>query len=376
MTTVLQRPERAAVQAKPPRRRTPVSTPRPGGIAVVLGGRAEVFRLAPVLAGLGDAARVVRADRRLPSVPRDRSCSIAATMERLGRTFAADRPEAVVVHGASDIALAGALAADANDIPLVRVGAGLRSHDLDSTEEQNRVLIDRAARVLCAPTQASVANLRAEGLESRDVRLTGSTAVEAARHRLMAEVHRLAVVRRWGLEPDRYALATIDHPDNVDDEEALFGIMNQLAGLVDAGHPVVVPAHPRTRAAIERSGVLSCGMRVRVVDRLWHSEFLALAAHAGLLVTDSGAVQKEATVLKRPLLVARRSTECPEVLEDFGRAVGRHDDLTALALDWLADDGRRARLAELPSPFGDGEAGARIADAARAVTRPVVRVVG
>ncbi|WP_434445315.1 UDP-N-acetylglucosamine 2-epimerase [Lentzea sp. E54] len=350
--------------------------PRPGGIAVVMGDRAEIFQLAPVLAELGEAAWVVRADRRPSSAPHGRSCSIATTMERLDRTFAADRPEAVIVHGASDAALAGALAADANGIPLVRMGAGMRSYEFDSIEEQNRLLLDRSAQVLCAPTAANVVNLGAEGLGSRDVRLTGSTAVEAVRHRLMAEANRLAVVRRWGLEADRYVLVTIGHPEIVDDEEALSGIMSQLAGLVDAGHPVVLPAHPRTRAAIERSGSLSCGTGVRVVDRLWHSEFLALAAHAGVLVTDSGAVQEEATVLKRPVLVVRRSTERPELLEGFGRVAGRRDAITAIALDELADDGRRARLADLPSPFGDGRAGARIADAARALIRPAVRLVG
>ncbi|MFD7660940.1 UDP-N-acetylglucosamine 2-epimerase, partial [Actinosynnema sp. NPDC059797] len=179
-----------------------------------------------------------------------------------------------------------------------------------------------------------------------------------------------------GLEPDRYALATIGHPENLDDEEALFGIVNQLAGLVDAGHPVVLPVDPWTRAAMERAGVPSSGMGLRVVDRLWHSEFLALAAHAGLLVTDSGSVQEEATVLKRPVLVVRRSTERPEVLEDFGRAVGPHDEIAEIALDLLADDDHRARLADLPSPFGDGGAGARVAAAVRALVRPAVRLVG
>lgn len=376
MTTVLQHTERPTARTAPPRRPVPIPAPRPGGVAVVLGDRAEVFALAPVLAGLGDAARVVRADRRPRSAPDDRSCSIAMTMERLDLAFGVDRPDVVVVHGASDAALAGALAANANGIPLVRVGAGVRSHEFDATDEQNRVLLDRAARVLCAPTAANVANLRAEGLGDRDVRLTGSTAVEAVRHRLVAEPDRLAAVRRWGLEPDRYALATIGHPENLDDEEALFGIVNQLAGLVDAGHPVVLPVDPRTRAAVERAGVPSSGMGLRVVDRLWHSEFLALAAHAGLLVTDSGSVQEEATVLKRPVLVVRRSTEHPEVLEDFGRAVGPHDEITEIALDLLADDDHRARLADLPSPFGDGGAGARVAAAVRALVRPAVRLVG
>ncbi|WP_199199056.1 UDP-N-acetylglucosamine 2-epimerase [Amycolatopsis sp. CA-128772] len=374
MSAVLQDPERPTVWTTPTRRRAPMPTPRPGGIAVVLGDRAEVFALAPVLAGLGDAARVVRADRRPSSTPRDRICSVAVALGRFDRAFAADLPDAVVVHGASDTALAGALAAGANGIPLVRMGAGVRSHEFGSAEEQNRVLLDRSAQVLCAPTAANVVNLRAEGLGGRDVRLTGSTAVEAVRHRLMAEPDRLALVRRWGLEPDRYVLATIEHPENVDDEEALFGIMNQLAALVDAGHPVVLPTSPRTRAVIERAGVLSSGMGLRVVDRLWHSEFLALAAHAGLLVTDSGAVPEEATVLKRPVLVVRQSTEHSKALRDFGRGVARAD-LTAIALDWLADDDRRVHLAGLPSPFGDGGAGVRIADAARALARPAIRLV-
>ncbi|MEV6909301.1 UDP-N-acetylglucosamine 2-epimerase [Amycolatopsis sp. NPDC051071] len=375
MTTILQHTERPARRTATPHRRAPIPAPRPGGVAVVLGDRAEVFELAPVLAGLDQAARVMRADRRPPSAPHDRNCSIAVAMEHLARMFAADCPDAVVVHGASDAALAGALAANANGIPLVRLGAGVRSHEFDSTDEQNRVLLDHASQVLCAPTAANVDNLRAEKLGGRDVRLTGSTAVEAVHHRLMTEADRLAVVRRWGLEPDRYVLATIGHPENVDDEEALFEIMNQLAGLVDAGHPVVVPADPRTAVTIERVGVLSSDMGLRVVDRLWHSDFLALAAHAGLLVTDSGAVQEEATVLKRPALVVRRSTEQPEALKDFGRAVARHD-ITAIGLDWVADNDRRARLADLPSPFGDGKAGARIADVIRALVRPAVRLAG
>jgi UDP-N-acetylglucosamine 2-epimerase (non-hydrolysing) len=201
--------------------------------------------------------------------------------------------------------------------------------------------------------------------------LTGNTTVHAVDHRLMAEPDRLNVLRKRGLEPDRYVLATIGRAENTDDEEALFAITNQLAGVVDAGHQVVVPADPRTRAAMGRVGVPSSGMDLRVVDRLWHSEFMALAKHAALLVTDSGAVQEEATVLKRPVLVVRRSTDRPEVLHDFGTLVAPHDDITGIALDRLTDgDERRAGLADLPSPFGDRHSGKRIADAVRGLVRP------
>jgi len=388
MTAVLQHAERPAVPTTPPARPSTAAAPRPAGVAVVLGARPEVFKLAPVLGALGDTARLVRCGRRLPSGPSDarldlvfpgagadfRSAAIAVALEQFQQVFAADRPEAVLVAGESDTALAGALAARSRGIPLVRVDAGVRGHDLGLPEEHNRVLLDRMSDVLCAPTPVAVGNLEAEGLGVRDVRLTGGTTVEAVRHRLMAEPDRLNVLRTWGLEPDRYVLATLSHPENLDDEEALFAITNQLAGVVDAGHPVVLPADPRTREAVTRAGVLSSGMDLRVVDRLWHSEFLALAKHAGLLVTDSGAVQEEATALKRPVLVVRRSTERPEVLRDFGRLVGPHDDITAIALDWLVDgDERRARLADLPSPFGDARSGRRIAAAVRDLVGPAAR---
>ncbi|NUT46887.1 MAG: UDP-N-acetylglucosamine 2-epimerase (non-hydrolyzing), partial [Saccharothrix sp.] len=302
----------------------------------------------------------------LDAGPDVRGCRIALALDRFRQEFAADRPDVVLVQGATDTAVAGALAADAQGIPLVRVEAGVRSHELDRPAEHNRVLLDRAADVLCASTPVDVGNLEAEGLGGQDVRLTGSTAVEAVRHRLMGERERLAVLRAWGLEPDRYVVATLGRPEHTDDEEALFAVLNQLAGVVDAGHPVVVSVDPRAKAAVRR---LSPGMGLRVVDRVWHSEFLALAKHAGLLVSDSGAVHEEATVLKRPVLVVR-STERPEVLGDFGTLVGPHDDLAGIALDWLADGAdRRAALADVPSPFGDGRSGRRIASAVRAVVR-------
>ena len=381
MTAVLQHTERPTTPPPAPT----TTAPRSGNVAVVLGSRAEVFRLAPVLSALGDTARPVRSGRQLPprlsaenpsaSLQADpRSCGIAVAMEEFQRAFAANRPDAVLVPGDTDVALAGALAAQSQGIPLVRVDAGVRGHDPELPEEHNRVLLDRMSDVLCAPTPVNLGNLEAEGLDVRDVRLTGDTTVEAVRHRLMAEPDRLAVLRSWGLEPDRYVLATLGCPENLDDEEALFSITNQLAGVVDAGFPVVLPVCPRGRAAVTGAGVLTSGMGLRVVDRLWHSEFLALAKHAGVLVTDSGTVQQEATALKRPVLVVRRSTDRPEVLRDFGTLVAPHDDLTALALDWLVEgDERRARLARVRSPFGDTRSGERIAAAVRDLVRPAAR---
>ncbi|MGW5053738.1 UDP-N-acetylglucosamine 2-epimerase [Actinokineospora sp. NPDC004072] len=348
----------------PQQLRSSAPEPRPGGVATVLGSRREVLALAPVLCELGELAKPVRVGRR-DTDGQDGLAGALEHLEHLERTFAADRPDAVLVRGATGTALVGALAARASGIPLVHVEAGLRCGDPAHPDEHTRVLLDRAADVLCAPTPTSVDNLRADGLGNREIRLTGTTAVESVGHRLLPLRERLDLVRRWGLEPDGYVLATIDRPENTDDA-SLLAITDQLSRIGDAGYPVVLAARPQTRAAAIRVGVLGSGMNLRVVNRLWHSEFLALAKHAGLLVSDSSAVQEEATVLKRPILVVGGSTERREVLDDFGSLVGPRDDLTGIALDWLADgDDRRARLATLPSPFGDDRSCVRIAEAAR-----------
>ncbi|WP_309114309.1 UDP-N-acetylglucosamine 2-epimerase [Saccharothrix sp.] len=369
MTAILQQPTRPTA----PSTTTP---PRSGGVAVVVGTRPEIFQLAPVLCELGDLARVVRVGRDLPAfteqppvfhdTPADpRSGRIAVALDRLDRVFAEDRPDVVVVRGATTTALAGALAANSNGIPLVHVDAGLRSRDLTVPEEHNRVLVDRLSDVLCAPTRTAVANLHTEGLGGKDIRLTGNTTAEAVGHRLIAEADRWKVLDKWGLTPDDYVLATLDRPENVDHP----ALTRELARLARAGYPVVLPADPATRAALIRSNALSGATNLRVVNRLWHSEFLALASHAALLVTDSGAVQEEATVLKRPVLVVRRSTERPEVLHHFGR-LASPDDLADAALGWLAKGAAaRATLRDAPCPFGDGDSSTRIARAVHDLVR-------
>jgi UDP-N-acetylglucosamine 2-epimerase (non-hydrolysing) len=164
----------------------------------------------------------------------------------------------------------------------------------------------------------------------------------------------------YGLEQDRYILATVHRPENTDDGERLAAVLTELAALP---LPVVFPAHPRTRAAAERHGLVAKLERLRPIAPLGYRAFLGLAAHARLLVSDSGGLQEECTVLKKPLIVVRNSTERPEAFESgfafmaqAGPAIGR------MARMLLADQELAERLAGTPSPFGDGRASERIAD--------------
>ncbi|MFJ8254030.1 non-hydrolyzing UDP-N-acetylglucosamine 2-epimerase [Streptomyces sp. NPDC094466] len=356
-------------------------------VAVVLGTRPELVKLADIVRLLGPAARVIHTGQHyddalsadfldelgLPEPEyltgvggRSRAVQVAAALAALDERFAADRPLAVVVQGDTNAALSGALVANARSIPLIHVEAGLRSHDRAMPEEHNRVLIDRLADILCAPTPHNRDQLLAEGVADERIEVTGNTVVEAVRENLPPRRERARLLGDLGLEADGYVLATVHRPENTDDPAVLAEVLRELAAL---GHtlPVVLPLHPRTRNRIEAAGLLPLLDRMTVIGPTAYGTFLALARHAALLVSDSGGVQEETTVLGRPLVVVRRSTERPEAFDDFADLVAPGPGIGAAAHRRLAEGTRGLhRLASLPSPYGDGTASRRIADLATA----------
>ncbi|MFJ9517812.1 non-hydrolyzing UDP-N-acetylglucosamine 2-epimerase [Kitasatospora sp. NPDC101801] len=362
-------------------------------IAVVLGTRPELVKLAPLIHELGPAARLMHTGQHwdeamsgrflrelgLPEPEllsgvggRPRAGQIAASLEQLDAAFTTERPGAVVVQGDTNATLAGALAANAHGIPLVHVEAGLRSHDRAMPEEHNRVMVDHIADLLCAATEENAANLRTEALAERAIALTGNTVVEVVRRQLPDAEARAELLARYGLRADGYVLATVHRPENTDTAEALGAVLGELDALAATGTEVLLPLHPRTRAAVERHGLEPLLARLTVTEPVGYGEFLGLARHAALLISDSGGVQEECTVLGRPLLVVRRSTERPEsVAAGFAALVGPGPELGALAAAWLADTPERlTRLAATPSPYGDGTASARIAGLTLALAEP------
>jgi UDP-N-acetylglucosamine 2-epimerase (non-hydrolysing) len=191
-------------------------------------------------------------------------------------------------------------------VPVVHVEAGLRSHDRGMPEDINRCVVGVLADLHCAPTERAVANLREKGVPAEKIVLTGNTIVEATLGMLPNEETAREIVAGLDAEPNEYVLATIRRPENTDDPERLRIILDELSKL---GLPVLLPLHPRSRAAVERHGLTAALDRLRPVPPADHRTFLGLARHARLLVSDSGGVQEECMVLRRPLIVARNSTE-------------------------------------------------------------------
>ncbi|MFG3039419.1 non-hydrolyzing UDP-N-acetylglucosamine 2-epimerase [Streptomyces sp. NPDC048330] len=356
------------------------SPSRTRDVAVVLGTRPEIIKLAPLIRLLGERARIVHTGQHYDSAlsgtffanfglpdphllldgatgPWGRGAQIGELTAALTRSFVADPPRAVVVQGDTNSTSAGAQAAHYCGIPVVHVEAGLRSGDRAMPEEINRLVVGVLADVHCAATEEAAANLRATGTAPERIRVTGNTVVEATLMSLPdpAECDRIA--RELGADGP-FVLATVHRPENTDSPERLGSLLTALAGL---GERVVMPLHPRTRAKVKEFGLEHLLAGLMVTEPVDHPTFLALAERARLLVSDSGGVQEEVTVLKKPLLVVRTSTERPEaVTSGFSRLVEPGAPLLEAARRTLDDPDAHARLLATPSPYGDGTASARI----------------
>jgi UDP-N-acetylglucosamine 2-epimerase (non-hydrolysing) len=336
-------------------------------IVRLLGDRARLVHTGqhedPELAGVFFASARLPVPDKLTGVrglPRFQQLS--QMIGQLGELLSSRRPAAVLVQGDTNTASAAAQAANYAGVPVVHVEAGLRSFDRAMPEEINRCLVGVLADLHCAPTPTAVRQLAAEGVPASRIELTGNTIVEATLETLPSPAAAAAIAASHGVEPDRYVLATIHRPENTDDRDRLEAVLTELGKL---GLPVVLPLHPRTRLAAERYGLTAALDRLLAVPPVDHPTFLGLARLARLLVSDSGGVQEECTVLKKPLVVVRNSTERPESIEaGFAHLVPPGAAVGEVGRRLIGDDSLAERLAGIPCPFGDGTASARIAAAA------------
>jgi UDP-N-acetylglucosamine 2-epimerase (non-hydrolysing) len=264
-------------------------------------------------------------------------------------------PDAVVVVGDVNSTLACTLVAAKAVIPVAHVEAGLRSRDWTMPEEVNRVVTDRLSRWLLVPSPDGVDNLRAEGADDDRIHLVGNVMVDTLLTNL-ERARRRPILADLGVEAGAYGLVTLHRPATVDDPAVLRPLVRALRELA-ADLPLVFPVHPRTRRNLVDQDL---GAGILLVDPVGYLDFVALQAGAQLVLTDSGGVQEETTVLGVPCLTLRDNTERPiTVLEGTNRVVGR-DPETVLAA-------ARATIQDPPAPrrpeLWDGHAGERVAAA-------------
>lgn len=271
------------------------------------------------------------------------------------RVLLTERPDAVLVYGDTNSTLAGALAAVKLHIPVAHVEAGLRSFNLAMPEEVNRILTDRIARWLFAPTAAAVAHLAHEGVPPAQVFEVGDVMYDVALHHGARAGSSGGVMAMLGLRPQGFVLATVHRAENTDDAARLGVIVDALRRLA-ATLPVVWPMHPRTRAALAARGASVEGLHV--VEPLGYLEMVRLESHAALVATDSGGVQKEAFFQRVTCVTLRDETEWVELVESGWNRLAPPRDADAVHAALLAALGTRGREV---APYGLGDAAQRIA---------------
>lgn len=278
-------------------------------------------------------------------------------LEAVETVLIAQKPDWVLVYGDTNSTLAGALAAAKLGMPLAHVEAGLRSYQRAMPEEINRVLTDRVADLLFAPTDSATGNLKREGIADDKIRLVGDVMFDAAL-RFVDRADIGSLLGGQGLRDKAFALVTIHRAENTDDPARLSAIVDALCQ-VQQSIDVLLPLHPRTRAALERNGLLTRLQHAVVcIEPLGYFETLALERAAKVVITDSGGVQKEAFFFGTPCLILRPKTEWVELVSLGCACLCEPNDLVA-----ALDDLPQPQHAKAQTLFGGGHAAERIVDA-------------
>jgi UDP-N-acetylglucosamine 2-epimerase (non-hydrolysing) len=246
----------------------------------------------------------------------------AEVMRKIEPVLEEIRPDVVVVVGDVNSTVAAALTAAKLHIPVAHVEAGLRSFDRTMPEEINRIVTDAVSDYLFVSEESGVKNLRREGVAEEKIHFVGNVMIDSleASRRLW---ERSTMRQRIGLEKKAYGIVTLHRPSNVDDPDIMQGLVEALAEIANQ-IPILFPMHPRTKNRIKEFNLqhyfqdLSLSPKLNVqpsalycLEPLGYLDFMALMADARLVLTDSGGVQEETTILGVPCLTLRENTERP-----------------------------------------------------------------
>jgi UDP-N-acetylglucosamine 2-epimerase (non-hydrolysing) len=349
-------------------------------IAVVVGTRPEIIKMAPVIKELEkrgidfifihtgqhydyEMSRVFIEQLQLPNPHKtfaldnnNPAAQIGEMMIKLEKALPqTKKPKIMLIQGDTNTMLAAGLTASKLGIELGHVEAGLRSYDWRMPEEHNRRMIDHISHYLFAPTEQAKKNLLEENVWG-EIYVTGNTVIDAID--MYLDKVKEAEER---IQPkyDQYALVTFHRAENVDNPQTLRDFVRILK---KSPIPIVFPVHPRTKKRLLEYGMWNEleAPHIQLLPPQGYFEFLALMRRATVIMTDSGGLQEEAThpKIRKPVLVLRTSTERPEaVIHGFARVVGINPPTVLAELQKILENPPQLKQ---ESPYGDGKASERI----------------
>lgn len=357
-------------------------------IAVVLGTRPEIIKMAPVIDEIErrnldftlihtgqhydhEMSDQFFIDLELPSPDYNigagsgsHGAMTAEMLRGIEDVLMREEPDIVMVQGDTNAVLAGALAAVKLHIPVGHVEAGLRSFDRTMPEEINRMVADVCSKLYYVPTEESAINLLMEGADPETVFVTGNTVVDACLRNIEIASKKSDILSEFHGDEKLVAL-TLHRAENVDNPERLRSIVEAILELDE--FRIVFPVHPRTRKNLEKSGLytrLLEAEHVTLKKPMGYLDFLLLLSNSFMVLTDSGGLQEEAITFNVPCLTLRYNTERPETVEAGGNILVGADKnrITTTARRLLEDPDFREGMMRAENPYGDGHASERILD--------------
>lgn len=283
----------------------------------------------------------------------------AKVMVEFEKVLLEQKPDLVVVVGDVNSTIACALTAVKLFIPVAHVEAGLRSYDRTMPEEINRILTDAISDYLFTTSRDADVNLLKEGIPKEKIYFVGNVMIDT----LLKQIDKAStsdILSRLGLEPKNYAALTLHRPNNVDDKEVFVRILGALEE-VQKKIKIVFPIHPRTRKKIEEfslSGKIKSMTNFIITDALGYLDFLSLTANSKFVLTDSGGIQEETTILKIPCITLRETTERPITVTEGTNVIVGSDKEKIIKESLKVIEGK-AKNGKIPELW-DGKAAERI----------------
>ncbi|MDP7635992.1 MAG: UDP-N-acetylglucosamine 2-epimerase (non-hydrolyzing) [Phycisphaerae bacterium] len=269
------------------------------------------------------------------------------------------QPDAVLVVGDVNSTIACGLVSVKLGVKLVHVEAGLRSFDRTMPEEINRVLTDAISNLLFVTEASGRKNLLSEGVDESKIFMVGNVMIDTLTQN-KAKADESKILEELKLEDIAYAALTMHRPSNVDDPSVLGRILDALE-VIQRDMPIIFPVHPRTRKHLDGPAlsdrVKTMG-NLRILDPIGYLDFLKLMSSARLVLTDSGGIQEETTILKVPCITLRENTERPVTVEMGSNHIVGTDPQEILAAYRRVISGSRGKC-KVPQLW-DGKAAQRI----------------
>jgi UDP-N-acetylglucosamine 2-epimerase (non-hydrolysing) len=346
-------------------------------LALVLGTRPEIIKLAPIINKLNKKNSSViftgqhydyelslqffkQLEIRKPDYSLEISRSKPAVqmgeiISKLPAIFDQIKPDTVVVQGDTNTVLAASISSLKCGIPISHVEAGLRSFDWRMPEEHNRIVTDHISELLFAPTSVSKGNLLSEKVHGR-IFVTGNTVLDA----INAFVGVSAQKADLNIDLSNFVLMTLHRAENVDDRNILSSI---ISAILDSKQTIVLPLHPRTQKRLKQFGLyekFTKSKNIKIIKSVGYFEMLELMKKCSFIITDSGGIQEEATSpkIRKKVVIVRKTTDRPEtVTAGFSMLAGLSYSGILSAIKKTAKD---PKLPKATSPYGTGRASAQI----------------